>query len=311
MALQPNPFPIDEPIMPEARQIGRGPCIERLEQRLATPANQWLIGERRIGKTSVAKAVLARVRKRGSVAIDIDLSNLEISTAAALAGQIARQAQAARAGEALAQTRGLLRRGRGPAGSVGKALAQLGFEDVGEALTAAAAILAEADDGAPGLDKVLSALALHAGASGRRGYVLLDEVHLLTDLERAEETIARWCKEPNSPLVFVLAGSEESAAAELRETGQPLAAIGEEFELTEIALEDWIPGLRERFEQVEVKIELAELETMLAASRCHPRRTMLIASRVRASAATEPARIASPVLVELAIREAEGDRSWR
>jgi hypothetical protein len=296
--------------MPEERQIGRRPCIGLLERKLTMPANQWLIGPRRIGKTSVAKAVLARVRKRGSVAIDVDLSSLEISTATTLAGQIARQAQAARAGEAMVRAQALLRKGRGRAKGMGKALSQLGFEDTGEALTAAAAILAEADDGAPGLDKVLGALALHAGATDRRAYLLLDEVHLLADLESAEGVVARWCKKPNSPLVFVFAGSEESAAEELRETGQPLAAIGEEFELTEIAREDWIPGLRERFEEVELKVETTELERMLTASNCHPRRTMLIASRVRVSATSSRDWVASPTLVELAIEEAERDRSW-
>ena len=297
--------------MPEERQIGRRVCIERLERRLSAPANQWLIGERRIGKTSVAKAVLARLRKDGSIAIDVDLSKLDISTGEALAGEIARQAQAARAGDATVRAQGLLRRHRGRAKNLGNALEQLGFQEVGEALTAAAAVLAEADGGSPGLDKVLGALGLHARATEQRAYVLLDEVHLLAKLARAEEVVARWCREPNSPLVFVFAGSEESAAEKLRERGQPLTSVGEEFELAEIAQEDWLPGLRKRFDEVGVRIETAELGQILAASRCHPRRTMLIASRIQASASTEPDRAATPILVELAVKEAEGDRSWR
>jgi hypothetical protein len=118
-------------------------------------------------------------------------------------------------------------------------------------------------------------------------------------------------RDTESPIVFVFAGSEESAAAALRETGQPLASIGEEFELSEIAREDWMPGLRMRFDEAGVEIGENELTAILDASDCHPRRTMLVASRVRASAAKEPDGVATPTVVELAIGDAERDRSWR
>ncbi|HEU5105116.1 MAG TPA: hypothetical protein VFU11_04695 [Solirubrobacterales bacterium] len=314
MALQLNSFPIDQPVMPEERQIGRLPSIESLETRLALPAHQWLIGERRIGKTSVAKAALARLRKNGSVAIDVDLSKLEISTTPAFAGEIARQAQAGRAGDAAAvagRVLGFARKQTGRAKELSSTLNQLGYEDAGEALKAVSAVLAGADDGAPGLDRILGAVALHARATERRAYVLLDEIHLLANLDQAQEGVARWCREAESPLVFIFAGSEESAAQALREGRQPLASIGEEFQLAEIAKEDWMPGLRSRFAEAEVTIADDELEAILAASDCHPRRTMLVASRVRASAAGEPDRTATPTVVELAIKTAEGDRSWR
>src|SRR5665213_1524826 len=98
MTLQEPLFPIDQPVMPEARQIGRAPSIEQLQQRVGSATHEWLIGPRRIGKTSVAKAVLARARLHGTVALDLDLSKLELSTPEGLAGEIARQAQAGGAG---------------------------------------------------------------------------------------------------------------------------------------------------------------------------------------------------------------------
>lgn len=300
--------------MPEGRQIGRLVCIENLERRLGLPAHQWLIGERRIGKTSVAKAALARLRKSGSVAIDVDLSRLEISTTEALAGEIARQAQAGRAGDADAAVQrmlGFAKRQTRRARELGKALENLGYEDGAQALAAVSAVLAEADDGGPGLDQVLGAVALHAMATGQRACLLLDEIHLLARLDRAQERVAKWCREAESPIVFVFAGSEESAAAALRERGRPLASIGEEFELPEIAREDWLPGLRSRFAEAGVEIEEAQLGAILDASGCHPRRTMLIASKVRASAAREPDGVATRIMVELAIKDAERDRSWR
>ncbi|HEX4753485.1 MAG TPA: hypothetical protein VH268_11345 [Solirubrobacterales bacterium] len=306
-------FPIDQPVMPEARQIGRRPMIELLEKTLASPSHTWLIGERRIGKTSVAKAVLARSRGAGGIALDVDLSRPGIDSPEALAGDIARQAQAAAAGaESTAQRIGRFTRGRrNQVKGLGEALKGLGFEDAAAALSATSAILASADDGAPGLDKTLQALALHARATEHRVWLLLDEVHLLGNLDSAEQTVAHWCHEHGSPLVFLFAGSEESAARELREPGRPLNAVGEEFKLIEIAFEDWLAGLRARFEEAGVKIADGEIFTLLQASDGHPRRTMMIASRVNHSVASQPDRRADATLVELAIHDAKRDRSWR
>lgn len=141
--------------------------------------------------------------------------------------------------------------------------------------------------------------------------MLLDEAHLLAGLDGAEAKVARWCREPDCPIVFVFAGSEEAAVRALRETGQPLAAIGREFELTEIALDDWLPGLEARFAEADVRIGEAELRAIVAASNGHPRRTMLIASIVHTSAAMQPDHHATATLVELAIGDARRDLSWR
>jgi hypothetical protein len=272
-----------------------------------------MIGERRIGKTSVAKAVLARLRKGGSVALEVDLSRLGLSSPEHLAGDIARQAQAAGVGNDSAARKvfGIAKKQRSRVKSLGNALEDFGFSSEGEALTAVSSILAAADDGAPGLDTILGALSLHARATKRRTYLLLDEVHLLARLDRAEERIAKRCREEGSPIVFIFAGSEESSAQALREDGEPLAAIGEEFKLSEIAWEEWTPGLRERFAEAELEIEDAELQTILTASGGHPRRTMLVCSRVKTTAEGQPDRSATATLVKFAIDEAERDRSWR
>jgi hypothetical protein len=123
-----------------------------------------LIGERRIGKTSVAKAALARLRKRGCVTIDLDLSKLQLTDAQALAGEMARQAQAAGAGDPTERFFRLVRKNKSRAKGLGKGLVDLGFRDEGAALAAVAAVLAEADDGAPGLERAW------ASVSPRRGW---------------------------------------------------------------------------------------------------------------------------------------------
>ena len=75
MALSLPLFPIDQPV-PEERQVGRRSSIDALERRLTDVSHQWLIGERRIGKTSVAEAVLTRLREQGAVALSVDLDRI-------------------------------------------------------------------------------------------------------------------------------------------------------------------------------------------------------------------------------------------
>ncbi len=298
--------------MPEDRQIGRRPSIDELQHRVDSAVHQWLIGPRRIGKTSVAKAVLARVQTKHVVALDVDLSKLEISTSQGLAGEIARQAQAAHAGASPGGRRllGFVGRQAPRAGNLGKALKELGFADEGEALAAVSALLAGADDGTPGLAGVLDALALHARATEQRVVILLDEVHLLAELAESEEKLARVAREADSPIVFILAGSEESAVRALREPGRPLASVGQEFHLPDITTEDWLHGLRRRFEEADVMISGELLLAIIEASDGHPRRTMLVGTYIQASATMQPDRTATRAVVELAIRDAQADRAW-
>jgi hypothetical protein len=312
--LKPLLFPTDQPVMPEFRQIGRAGAIAGLELRLAEPAHQWLVGPRRIGKTSVAKAVLARLRKGGSIALDVDLSKLPALDQANLAGDLARQAQAADAGRPSDRVQRLSRRLRRQAAQgagLGQTLSRLGFASDGEALAAVAALLAGADGGEPGLGAVLASLALHARATEGRTYLLLDEVQLLAEVADAARQVARWCHEPGAPIVFLFAGSEESAIAALRHRGEPLAAVGQEFQLPDIGLEDWLAGLGNRFREAGIELHREQIARMVEASGGHPRRTMMIASKLNGHHRQQAAVLTSERIVELAIHDAERDRAWR
>lgn len=274
--------------------------------------HQWLVGPRRIGKTSVAKAALARLRDDGCVALDVDLSKLDITTSGELADELAKQAQVAGVGVSPVSQRAFRRtRAKAPqARRIGRALEGLGFEGEGQALEAVSSILAGADNGSPGLSSVLEALSVHGHATARQVAILLDEVHLLANLPGGEGDVASWCRDENCAVVFVFAGSEESAVRELRERGRPLAPVGREFHLPDIGSEDWLHGLRLRFEEVGVRIGDAELFAIVDASDGHPRRTMLIASYAHTKAMNEPDQTASDVVVELAIGDARKDRAW-
>jgi hypothetical protein len=296
--------------MPEERQIGRLSSIDSLEARLLGVAHLWLIGERRIGKTSVARAVLDRLRERGFVTLDVDLSKLGTIDFPDLAAEIAARARAAGGGdrvESIGRVRQLARGRRRGARQVGDALKEIGLENEGRALATAAAILGEDE---PDLNGSLEALAHDARATERNVFVLIDEVHLLARIPEADAHIARWCREPDSPIVFLFAGSEAAAVEALREPGRPLAAIGNAFELPEIGLEDWLGGLASRFAEAGVEIGVRELEAIVSASKGHPRRTMLIASNVRDLAAMQPQAARIEVVVEIAIQAAQRDRSW-
>ena len=232
--------------MPEDRQIGRAASIEMLSARIGDgdATHQWLIGPRRIGKTSVAKAVLARLRTGGAVALDVDMSKLAITNEEGLAGELARQAQAA-----------------------------------------------------------------HAGVSSAGGRIKR-LVRLLGGVDGCEREVARLARDADVPLVFIFAGSEESAVRALRETGRPLASIGAELTLPDISSEDWMSGLEQRFAEGEIAIGGSELYAIIDAADGHPRRTMLICARVQSSALAAPNHEATPTVVELAIRDARGGRSW-
>jgi hypothetical protein len=198
----------------------------------------------------------------------------------------------------------------GEASRLGRTLEDLGFRDEGDALAAVASLLAGADDGSPGLGSVLEALSLHARATERRSVILIDEVHLLADIQGGERELARWARESDIPIVFVFAGSEQAAVRALRKPGRMLASIGEELSLPDIATEDWLHGLRRRFGEAEVLVADDQLLAIVEVSDGHPRRTMLISARVHSSAAVAPNCEATKTLVELAIREARGDHSW-
>ena len=159
-----------------------------------------------------------------------------------------------------------------------------------------------------GHTKLVGAESHHFGAflsrSGR------EQDYLWGRLDGAERELARWARESDVPVVFTFAGSEESAVRALREPGRPLAPIGEELSLPDIATEDWLHGLRRRFEETAVTVKDAHLLSIVEASDNHPRRTMLICARLHGSAEAAPDQTATDALVELAIRDARGDRSW-
>ena len=91
-----RPFPVQGPVRPESRQIGRGPAIDGLfRQTVELEQHTLLLADRRLGRTSMAFAVLDRLRGAGGWALEVDLSSGPVTTAAVFAERLAEQARAA------------------------------------------------------------------------------------------------------------------------------------------------------------------------------------------------------------------------
>lgn len=301
-------FPIDGPVLPERRQIGRDDTIADLTARVVEQAtHQWIVGPRRIGKTSVAKASAARLRADGHVALELDLSRSSVRDDATLASELARQARAAGVGSrTLAGEQRLSRRARRIASPAGAAIGAIGDEDPARALEAVAALLGAAEERGADLGTVLQGLALAPALASRRIMVLLDEVHRLRAIG-CEAEVAAAAREAQRGLVFVFAGSEESVIEELRGNG-PLANVGQSFTVPEITTHAWLHGLGARFEEIGLHVPEGLLYEVVEASAGHPRSTMLICSYIQSACRNgDPA---DAVLVRDAIDQARKDRSW-
>lgn len=298
-------FPIDGPVLPGSRQIGRGDAIEELTRRVVDQAShQWLIGPRRIGKTSLAKAAADRVRDAGHIAIEIDLSRSSVHSSAALAAELAHQARSAGVGSGAVETgRRIGRRARRMAGP---AIEMLGESGTDLPVGGIAALLGAVEEPTADLETVVSWLAIESGSAQRRIMVLLDEVHLLREIG-GERAVADGIRSGQGGLVFVFAGSEESVVEELRRDG-PLAKVGQSFAMPEISTQDWMSGLAARFDEIGLRVPEQLVMAIVDAGDSQPRNTMLICSFVQSLA--REAGMADEVVVGEAIRQARRDGSW-
>jgi hypothetical protein len=282
-----------------------------------------LIDERRVGKTSVAWAVLDRVRARGDGwAIEVNLKRGPIASSAELAQQLAEQARAAGVGIERFRERvaGRLREGAEIGGlPIVKALGTLvGLEEVGQASDLARAVdqSLAIDDAGADLRSVLHALVAASVAADVVLAVFVDEVQRLgTDWSNeddglyVQEALAELMEEHDGHVVLLLAGSERTALADLLADGRPMHHDGMRFDLSPIAREDWQHELPHRFEEVGLQIAPERIDQILEVTDGHPARTMRVCAHVRELAEDQPFEI-TDVLVRRAIEIARKHPSW-
>jgi hypothetical protein len=289
-----RPFPTSG-ILPEARQIGRVGAIDKLEKQVVAGRHHtWLVSERRTGKSSVAQAVLDRTRARATGAgwaLRVDFKNGAIASSTALAEALAMQARAA--GLKVTPTRARwLSGGRIAAGAVQRVapIAQrLGVEIADDAQMVARAVESALGAGpgtTPDLQQVVAALQAAAIAEERVVVLFVDEVQELTswdddrDALVVERQLAALMDHADGDVVLMLAGSDGRAIDDLRVYGRPLHYEGISFALPEIAQEDWVAGLRERFREIEVEMPRGLILDILEESGGHPLRTMTVCAQL-------------------------------
>lgn len=321
-----NPFPVSTPIRPESRQIGRGSAIEGLARQVAEHRRHTLlIDERRVGKTSMAWAVLDRVREsEHGWAIEVNLKRGPITTSAVLAQQLAEQARAAgvRIGSRSERIAERLRSGAKVGGApIARAVGKLfGVDELGEVADVADAIdqaLATDDEGKDAdLRSVLHALVAASIAADVVLVIFVDEAQrLATDWTSeddglyAQEALAEVMEDHDGHAVLLLAGSERGALEQLLAEGQPLHHDGMTFDVPTIAREDWQHELPGRFAEIGLVIEPDRIDQILEATAGHPAQTMRVCAHVGELARDQPFEI-TDVLVATAIGNASRHPSW-
>lgn len=322
----PKIFPLEAPIRPEGRQIGRGPSIDALEQQVVGSAQHTLLfAERHVGKTSMAWAVLDRVRAAHEAwAIEVNLSRGPIETSAQFATRLAEQARAASIRlESTRQARlGRVKNAAKKSGapSLRAAARSLGLEELADASFVAQAIDqalgADDEEGRSDLREVLRGIQA-AGIAAERPIVLfVDEVQRLCthwkdedDSVRAQEALAEVMEHPDGRVVMLLAGSEQSAIEQLLAPNRPLHRDGMIFDVPPISNEDWQYGLKARFSEIQLDIAPERIEQILHVSGGHPQRTMRVCAHVQQLAGNGMFAV-NDLLVTEAAKLAKRHPSW-
>lgn len=337
-------FKIGGPIVPEDRLIGRETILDDLDFAVRKQrAHTWLVGVRRIGKTSLALAVVERHRDaEGGWALHVDLSS-GISSCAQLAERIAELARAAGVKASAAERTAKARRGlKAGAKLIKENAATLGLPDE----LADAAKVAERVNDALGpveedtvrdLREVLVALEAASDITGKPIVVFIDEIQRVRNTKKRGQRKKEWddaedglavqralagvMQGTGSAITFILAGSDGDAIAELRAEGMPLHHDGSDFEVPDIGDDDWIAGITDRFAEVDIPIAPEQITEVLKASKRHSQRTMSVFHHLhqiveRERAAASPAGgDTSPLIDEQTVRDAiaraEGHPSWK
>jgi hypothetical protein len=292
----------------ESEQIGRRRTIDELERICLNGNSALIFDKRRVGKSSVAWAVVERARARNEIGIDIDLREIDVVDGVDRLADMIRAAV-----EHLPALRRTTRRARDistvpVAQGLASVLKMFGARDEGEALQLIHDQLTTLQS-RPSLAGALNAAENRAQLQQTPALVLLDEIHLLAEYEgtaRAQADLAA-AMQRHGRLVFIFAGSDGRAVEELFSKGKPMYRDGLAFPLPEIPEGEWEIGLTERFNAVGLSIEPNVIRQILAITEGHPQRTMAICAQ---AVACGPAVAVDTAIIRLAHKRAKAQPSW-
>jgi hypothetical protein len=297
----------------EEHQIGRTATIVGLAERVREHSDALLLHPRKIGKTSVARAALERVRSEdGCIVAEVDCTAAGVRDGNSLAqailsalqdqgGKVSRKV-AARATVARQQGRlGRLRKGADSA-------QELGLDDA----TVLAGVLDLLGTDGPSLDDVLEELA-RLGKQRTVG-LFLDEVQEIAqwdDRDDVQEALARFMRRDGRRVAVIAAGSDQATTEALFAHGKPLHWDFEPFDVPEIDRVDWHQGIAKRFNSAGYQIDAARIDQILATTGGHPLRTMSVAKQTLREVRQAGEQDVSWAAVDAAIAQAKRHPSWK
>ncbi len=278
-------FLVGPPLPPEL-QVGRGPFVSGLVERLLACEKLKLLATRRTGKTSAARSALDSLRAAHLLAAEVDIARTpgEENAGAVLAEQLAPGlVVAAKAGRAVSWLADL---------PVDDGLHEQVTQRLMERGLSAGTVLERAAE------------ASIPGAGG----VLIDEAHNVARWDEQDQTRLREFLRHDRKLGVIVASSEASALEELTGPERTFEYVGTRLPLPQIRDEDWQAALRPRFERFGAPITDDALRMLLEESKRHPYCTMLLARESARVGATLGETGVAAVLAALDV--AESDEAW-
>lgn len=305
-------FPTDSPI-PASQLIGRGDDVGEIATALAAGTHLVVAGPRRTGKTSVCEAALTRLRGQGHYTAQVDL--FRIADAAELAEALAVAVIANRGAtrRAIAKAR---RAGR-PALSTPQTAATLKLQtELGDAVEIALTPGLAAREPQRALDLALELPERIARADGKRLTVFFDEFQEVAADRKpygnpdAVTKRMRAIFQRSASVSYLFAGSLEHAMRDLFSPAQrAFSGFGSFHALRRIEADDWLSGLRSRFEEDGCRIGDLALARIVELGAGHPRATMRIAQQTHLASVRLETRDIELELAALGYRAAlDGDR---
>jgi len=275
-------FPTDEPI-PASQMIGREEDVKQVTSALVGATNLVMAGPRRTGKTSVCDAALTRAKARGCYVASVDLFAIadDAELAEALAGAVLGNRPAVR--KLLPKAR---RFGRQALTTAQGALVMKMRSQLGDAVELAVTPGLAARDPQRALADALELPQRVALADDRRCVVFFDEFQEIASSRRpygdpdALTKRMRAIFQRSTQVSYLFAGSIEHVMRDLfAPQDRAFSGFGGFYTLRPIAEEDWLEGLRARFETDGCEIADDTLRRIVQLGELHPRVTMLIAQQ--------------------------------
>lgn len=300
--------------IPEDLQIGRSHVIEQLTAHAMGGQTQFLAEDRHLGKSSVVLAMVNRALGEpatGCLVLSVDLRD-GIDSSEKLAKTLLTQAAHQGAGlkiAALARKGALARIGQPVRAGLKNAGDLLGLRDEAAVVAAIGDALTPRDDVT--LEDALKALDARGHAANARTIIAVDEAQELAgwhDSALIQQWLAATIKRGGSTIAFVISGSEKHTVAALFETpAAPLHGLGIRRSLPPISRDDWVTGLRSRYDQAGITIDTEILHKILYYSNALPLPTMLICQHTLDWLEQDQVTAAT---VDQAVRDARRHPSW-